>query len=89
MEHYQFTPEEIKRMADGQTSRLTNAEVDALHARVAEMEAKKDAAYREERRHVCALLSLLVYDSDGEPMNQGSILGLCNDVEAEYFKPKG
>ena len=46
------------------------------------------AAYRDGRRHACALLSLLVYDSDGEPLNTGSLLGICNDVE-ESIKPKG
>lgn len=59
-----------------------------LRIRVAELEAQKEAAYQDGRRHACALLSLLVYDSDGEPLNTGSLLGICNDVE-ESMQPKG
>ena len=52
--------------------------------RVAELEAQKEAAYQDGRRHACALLSQLVYTSDGEPLDQAALLELCINVETDY-----
>ena len=52
-----------------------------------ERDEARDEGYRDGRHHTCALLSLLVYDSDGAPMNQASLLGLCEDVESGLSQP--
>ena len=59
-------------------------EINHLRARVAELEAKRDSGYQDGRRHACALLSQLVYTSDGEPLDQAALLELCINVETDY-----
>ena len=59
--------------------------LDALRARVAELEAAMDRARGDERSHVFALVSMLVYDSDGEPMTQAALLEMCARIETELF----
>ena len=56
----------------------------SLRLRVAELEAKMDSGYQDGRRHACALLSQLVYTSDGEPLDQAALLELCINVETDY-----
>ena len=56
----------------------------STQARVAELDAQKDAGYQDGRRHTCALLSQLVYTSDGEPLGQSALLELCVNVETDY-----
>ena len=73
----------VEREYDIPVLEALNAE-SALRARVAELEAKMDSGYQDGRRHACALLSQLVYTSDGEPLDQAALLELCINVEIDY-----
>lgn len=38
--------------------------------------------HRTGMEHACALLSLTVYDSDGEPLDQTKLLAMCDEADA-------
>ena len=42
-------------------------------------------AFNDGREHTCALLSQLVYTSDGEPMSQRELMAMCASIEADLF----
>ena len=60
-------------------------ERDALRARVAELEGQ----HRVGMLHACALLSLTVYDSDGEPLDQTKLLAMCDESDADLIADDG
>ena len=60
--------------------------LDRAIARVAFLEETADQQHRRGMLHACALLSLMVYDNDGQVLDQKGLIRRCDDVAGGVAK---